>query len=304
MNDTKQADAPATKNVADADVRTDDQIWAEITGQDADRDNDKTSSRQAEIDSHDNAATDDDSFETADRAVSDDDFGGSGEHPDTQDNVDATKEKRLRGQISGQARKITELQQKIASFANSQGSGKRQTPADIEELRSEYPDIVGPMLDQQEALQEQIDKMSFQLSSIAELQGEQLNASVEQERDALEQAHPGWFQYLKSQGAEFTKWVNDQPASMRAIARSNMDRVVDGEGVSSLLTAYKIHRGEDDPNQSAPNGAHVNRDLTSKRKRQLAGARAISSRGTQAATIDPQPGETDAQAIWDRITKS
>lgn len=300
MTDEKQAEAPATEDVADAQEMTPEQAWAEMTGTSPAQ----APSEGADVDSQTNADAEDESDATAEpdegTAVEEEDQGEETE-PVKQSNKAENTEKRLRGQISGQSRKIHELQQKIEDLLKQ---GEDRAPVDTAKLREDYPEVVGPLLDEQEALRNEVKQLRDHMKLTAELQGEQIDADIERESGIVEGEHPGWLDFVKDNSDDFVAWVDDQPARLRAIYRDNYDAVTDGAALSELLASYKAHLDGDGSTEPAPDkGAESKSGLSGLRKRQMDGARAAPRSGAQAAVTEPAYDEQDAEKVWKHITK-
>lgn len=283
------------------------QAWAEVIGHD-------TAQATAEDSVGDNQDADRDADEDEpapeEGTSSDEGDDGEGQDADAQRPEDTTdqeqREKRYRGTISAQDRKIRELQRRIASFSADENK-KRDEDDKIDtltQLREDYPDIINPMLDQIEALQEGQRGLEEKIGTVSELHSAQIANESDKESAFLEDKFPGWRDHISENAEAFWSWVDDQPKAIRDLAEDSQDGIQDGKAVFEMITNFEAHRtGKDAPQHE---GSDTEEEPKPKREaltsRRLAGAKTVPSRGTQSATANPQPDETDGDAIWRKLT--
>lgn len=283
-----------------------DQVWQQLTGQEGGETTSEDSS-----DDNQEADADQADDENADEAISDKDDGGDGPDADEQrpDHEDE-REKRLRGIISGQGRKlnakereIRDLQQKVASFqaSKAEDKGKGDEPDSLEALREEYPDLLGPLMDRLDKLGAAQSGLEEQFGAVSRLHGAQFESHVEEQLGFLEEKMPDWQNMVQENATAFWDWVDDQPKADRELAEASQDVIQDAEATYDLLSRFRSHLTGEEPHQqqSSTSEGKPNRGA---RSRRLAGAKSVASRGSQSATGKPQPDETDEVAVWNSLT--
>lgn len=292
MSDNDTVEGAADK-AAPEDL-TDDAIWQ--------REIDRRKNPEPEVDDQDDGAASADADEgTDDKAkaeLSEPDEGKADEGKATKEpqkpetaNID-----RLKGTIAGQNRKISELQREIASYAKRAKDEGKDDITDLDGLKAEYPEVVGPLIDRLTRLEASIGDQRTQLSKMSELAEAQHTETLSREESIVDQAHPGWDSLLASKRKEFNAWVEnpDNPRWIYDTFKVNERRVTDGEATARLVSAFKQHIGAETRPQSASPEA-PRKPIVSRR---LDGARATTSRGTQINS-DNDGGLTPDQ-IWER----
>lgn len=275
------------------------QVWNELSGQ---TDEPITTSDSDELKTE--AAADDQAEEHAEEtASSEGDDDGEGQK-ETEQPVKAEQEiKRLRGQVGGKDRQIRELQQRIAEQAKERQAqdAEKKDPADLDELEELYPDLVKPLRQETSDIRNRLDALSKGLDTVAELQETTQQVEVSHEREIFFDKRPEGLDVVKKDSAAFWNWVNDQPFADREMALANQNAVVDGEGLSDLLSRYDRHLGVETA-QPSPDPVEDPKPKTTSRasNARLAGAATVPG-GGQRVTSKPQPNDTDEVAIWNSM---
>lgn len=199
------------------------------------------------------------------------------------------KDRRYRGAISAKQKAINALQDKLKPVTADD--------PDMARLAEEYPDVTGPILKQQAAMQEQLSTMA----EIAKLQREAAQ-DIEQhawdeQAELLDAQHPNWGETIRANQAAFFTWVDDQPKRIRDTVAANMAAVTDAAALGEVMTDFKAHLNPQAATPAPPN------DLKAKRQLQLQGARDTAPRGAVATTADPMDGLTDETAIYNALVK-
>lgn len=285
-NDTVEGAA----DVAAPDDQSEDAIWQ--------REIERRKNPDSAVDEQDDGAAPDDADKgTGADAPEPDESKSSGDKateeaqkPETA-NID-----RLKGTIAGQNRKISELQREIASYSKRAKDEGKDDINDLEGLRAEYPDVVGPLIDRLSRLEASIGDQRQQLSKMSELADVQYSETLSREESIVDQAHPGWDKLLASKRKDFDAWVQnpDNPRWVYDTFKANEQRVTDGEATAKLFSAFKQHIGADTQPQTPSQGA-PRKPIVSRR---LDGARATTSRGTQIDSSND--GGMTPEQIWER----
>lgn len=296
----KETAAPDSDTDTDADLN-DVQAWADVTGQDT-----VDASTLDSEDNDQNAAVDADSDEHADEARSDDDGDGEGQATTEQPKDVQNEIKRLRGQVGGKDRKIRELQQAIAAERKKRSEAKSdgKPPKDLDELRESYPDLVEPILRENQDIRGRLDALTQSVDKMSELHETSLQSDFAEETQVFRQLRPTGTEIVSKNTDAFWSWVQDQPKKDRDLAFDSQEAILDGEAMADLLNRFETHLGVSAaPNEPDPKGSSNNRGTTRTSNARLAGARTVSSRGSQTATSRPQASETDDIAAWNYVTK-
>lgn len=206
---------------------------------------------------------------------------------------------RLKGTIAGQNRKISELQREIASFAKRKKDEGNDDITDLESLKAEYPEVVGPLIDRLTRLEANLGDQRSQLSKMSELADVQYSASTKSEEARLDEMAPDWERTIAANRKQFDAWINDPdaPRWVYDTFNENKVRVTDADATAKLVTAFKQHIGAETRPQSASDEAPPKRSPS----RRLDGARATTSRGPQVHSENDN-GLTEEQ-IWEREAK-
>lgn len=288
------------------DAENEDQVWQQLTGQEGG----ETSSEDSSDDNQE-ADADQTDEENAPEAISEEDDGDNGHDANEQrPDHDEQREKRLRGIISGKdralnakEREIRDLQKQIASFQSSKTEDKGGETASLEALREEYPDLLGPLMDRLDKMDQAQSGLQEQFGAVSRLHGAQLESHVDEQISILAEKMPDWQSMVQENAEAFWNWVDDQPKTDRELAEASQDVIQDAEATYDLLSRFHAHLTGEEPHQQQ--GSAMRSDPKPNRgakSRRLAGAKSVASRGSQSATGSPQPDETDEVAVWNSLT--
>jgi hypothetical protein len=103
----------------------------------------------------------------------------------------------------------------------------------VKQLREEFPDYAGPLVDLIEAQRSELSSVRQQIRAVS---AEQQAASVATEMQALEVRHPDWREVAAR--PEFGHWLQEQPASVQNLAAS-----WDAKETGVVLTLFKLEAG-------------------------------------------------------------
>jgi hypothetical protein len=204
---------------------------------------------------------------------------------------DSERQARERAEQSDRSQRgrIAALQRKIEAPApaapapqkkdGDQGGDDEGKPADpLAQLREDYPDVAGPLLDQIAALRSEIDGFK---PSLTKADDDRVAAEYAVQFEALEKQHPDFATLAADK--DFLGWVGAQPKKIQEAANSD-----DAREVSSALTLFKLER-EAATKAADPPAAVPKPDA--RRQSQLDGGRAATSRPAPVAQGDPDDFE-------------
>lgn len=227
-------------------------------------------------------------------------------------------EHRLRsddGRVSSLQRKINKLQEDLKSRGSDDGRQRNETATEaLGRLKAEYPEIaemLDPVLSsvrgdvtalsdaekkRVETARRDLDESTRELAAIADT-----NART------VEQAHPGYEQFLQENSQAFMAWVEDQPRAIREAAYANAQYVANAPQAIDVIARFKEHMNppdagkQPDAGQEPDQGAQT-QPLNDRRKRQL-DASASPQRSTRRPATSGVPESGDPQMIWDALKK-
>jgi len=223
---------------------------------------------------------------------------GADDKPDGQ-RQEEDKAKRLAGIVSARDKQLNKKNQRIRELEERVAKAEKVEPVDVsslDDLAETYPDLMGGVAKTIRDLKGQVDALTKQAGDVSELTAERSQETYDYEEHILTEKMPDWQKTVEKNREAFWAWVDDQPKADRDLAYSSQDKVVDGEGLHGVIERFKTHlTGEvqTEPGSSEPDSKRTN-------KRRLDGARSVPSKGSQAASTQPHPGETDEVAIWNK----
>mgnify|MGYP000619163009 CR=1 FL=1 len=214
----------------------------------------------------------------------------------------STMEKRLKGQLSGQSRRIRELESSSRPAAPQpaadEDEGGDDDDEELKRLREDYPDLASPILDRIEVLQKQ---------------NAELLRTEEGRREAVEEAknqelladHPDFYDYIGKNRDEFDAWLaeDDTPVGFIRIVNANYEGITDPAGAAKVFSAFKAYRGDatDPPQTSKDQGKTSSEEA--RRARQRRGAGAPPPRGPGSSTAGADPDSEDFEAHFKELSK-
>lgn len=228
-------------------------------------------------------------------------------HSDTAaPDADLEKEvARLKGQISGQSKKIASLLKErqrytdAISAADQNKDGAETRKEAMANVKDEYGDIIGPFAEQVEDLERKVESLSGDAQGRVEQIDQELQDIREREGKILTDAHPDFNDVLHKNKTLFNDWIEDQPKVIRDAHDVNAEAIVDGEAAAFVMSNFKAALAA----ASGAAGDNPNPPKADHRSRQLDGARSSPSRPRQAATSNLDPDSGDRQAHWDEFER-
>lgn len=309
-NSSKQ-DAPGTEPSAEDEF---DAAFAEFDAEDTPADKVAVESEGEDDDdsaADDNApASDDDAAASQQPAAGDEPTPGSDQSQDdpwanAPAELRERREAELRdndlrirsanGRVAAKDRQIAELQRQLEEAQKAgqkpeatqqsdgnQGGGDGGDKAKgalsqeaLAQLREDYPDLAGPLIDMLEAQAQQLEKVSKGVGTFE--QAQQAQAIAEQE-GLLTQQHPDW--EAAAADDRFGGWLESQPQSIKDAMARNFDKIVDGNDAALVIDKFKRDVGFQAPSQNPQNAGGVD----PKRERQLQGGRDTGRTGPSSRT--------------------
>lgn len=205
---------------------------------------------------------------------------------DTQAALAAEREAREKAERDKKAAdgRVRALQAKLAEYEKQQRAGTQPQPIDTDRLAQaaeEYPEIAGPVMDVLKGIKGTVEQMTA-----ADAQRRDMDALREEIR--LEQAEPGWAEFINQRADAFREWVEDQPRRIRDAAYRNANRVVNADEAASVIRAFREA-------QTQPTDT-----MAARRQRQLSAT--ASPRTTRpASSVIPEEGDPDR--MWAAMSK-
>lgn len=205
------------------------------------------------------------------------------------------------GQLSGQGRRIAELEKRLRD-ATPPPAGPREEPPneDLQRLREEFPEVADVILRQMDQQAKIIRDLQSNVSVLARGEQTRTEQMAAAERDRLLEQHPDFYDVLTQHGPEFQAWrqSEDLPTRFSRIYEENRSRVSNAAEAAEMFAAFKRDMGLAGSQQTtaAASSARTPNPQASMRSRQL---RAASSPGTTGQRPSVATGATDeASDLW------
>lgn len=211
------------------------------------------------------------------------------------------------GRVSAKDRQIADLTAKIEALQKggaeqpgeeqqsdgSDESGKSGLSSEaLAQLREDYPDLAGPLLD---IIEQQNKKLEGVSKTAGTFEQQQAQAFVTQQEGVLTEQHPDWQEVAKDD--RFTGWLDTQPQSVQDAMARNFNAIVDGKDAALVVGRFKQDMGIGTPASDKGGAEQKGRDP--KRARQLQGGRDAGRTGPSAQTGIP---EDDFDAAFNAIS--
>lgn len=195
------------------------------------------------------------------------------------------------GRVSALQRQLAQYQQQTQQQPAQQQEPQRETqqpeqrPSGInltdpkfQQLREDFPEVAGPLLDV-------IADLSSQLGSVRQVAGtfeqQQTQAFLAQQEQTLAQAHPDWVQAATDD--RFAGWLQTQPTAIQEAFQRNHDAIVNGQDAALVIGMFKQAVGFSSPQQQqTPTNPAPAQDP--RRQRQLAAGRDAGRNSPPAAS--------------------
>lgn len=321
----KEADPKALDAAADAAAdgeMTDEQVWNEMLDErkgaaeddpDADAPDDDTpdgDDDKGEEDKTDDGPADDAQDPPDDPDPSDDDKGaaddGNAEDQDPKEllsQIERLKHslKSEQGRTAASQRQIADLTSEIGDLKERIDSTKDKTDTTaLDTAREEFPDIIGPAVDQLKALEARADQLSAADQRRLERLTERVKELSAEETSIVLAEHPEGLGFIAENRDAFNAWVEDQRKEIRDIRKANGERIVNGTGVALMLSEFKQSLLPEQGPDPEPKTETKPDPQAAKRKLQRSGAQAVKSDGRKPVTSE-LPDDADGEAIWNSM---
>ena len=208
----------------------------------------------------------------------------------------ARKDQRIRsdqGRLAARQRKINELRAQAAP----EKSPAAIDTAPIASLEADYPEIAQPLKTTTQAIKTAVDALEADREGRRKAAATELKSIIDDETDRLDEAIPGWMDFIKANGPSYRSWIEDQPKRIREINERNAQEITDADGAIEVITAFKQFL--EPPAQQPQTSTSPPND---RRQRQLA-AMSSPSTAPRGAVVSGIPEEGDPQAIWNMFAE-
>jgi hypothetical protein len=195
------------------------------------------------------------------------------------------------GRVSAFQRQLAQVQQQPTQQPaqqqepNQQQEPQAQAPAKsgidltdpkYQQMREDFPEVAGPLLDLVESLASRLDQVGKTAGAFEQQQTSQFLATQEQ---ALAEAHPDW--QAAATDDRFTGWLQTQPTAIQEAFARNHNAIVDGKDAALVIGMFKQAVGFGAQQQPTPTPAP---SQDPRRQRQLASGRDAGRTGPAAAS--------------------
>lgn len=197
------------------------------------------------------------------------------------------------GRVSALDRKVQELTRQLEEArkggqnpeATQQGDGEGGGDDDgkaggklsddaLSQLREDYPDLAGPLIDMLEKQGQTIQRLS---QGVGAFEQTRESAAIAEQENLLTQEHPDWQEVAADD--RFAGWIETQPKSIQDAMARNFEKIVDGADAALVIGRFKESVGK--TAQADPNPQP---STDPKRERQLQGGRDTGRTGPSSKT--------------------
>ena len=183
--------------------------------------------------------------------------------------------KSVQGRLSASDRELARLRQAPGHSAApaptpTQDRAQEQQPRADEpdshkQLREDYPEIAGPLLDVIDGLRNEVVTLK---NGVGEVQSQRTEAAYANEQAYLDQQAPDWKQVLADE--RFEGWLQEQPAAVQKILEDNRDQMRSGKDAVWLVEQARRGLGLGGTSSPTPTPTPAS---SATRQRQLANGR-------------------------------
>jgi hypothetical protein len=154
----------------------------------------------------------------------------------------------------------------------------------IKQLREDYPEVAGPLIDLIAAQQARLDQMA---QPVQQMQQQQATAFVTEQEKLLTDQVPDWQDAVMDD--RFAGWLQSEPTSVQDAMQRNFSQIVDGADAALVVSRFKAAVGFAAPSSAAP-AAQPQDD---RRARQLAAGRDSAASPPPASNVGPSDQDFD-----------
>lgn len=193
--------------------------------------------------------------------------------------------------------RIKALQAKLASVSPSAAKAadpdaERKRQERIARAKEDYPDLVGPLVDQIEDLSQRERQREEEAQRSVAADKSELDRLVAREEERFAKEHPDGRDLLAANRDTLMAWLNDQPKWVYDTFAANAEDIVDADAASKVVGMFKASLTANG-SQSEPTPPEDTR-----RRRQAVGAATIPNRPAVRATGAPDPDDPDPEVHW------
>lgn len=196
------------------------------------------------------------------------------------------------GRVSAFQRQLAQFQQgQTQQPAQQQETNQQQEPQaqasaksvidltdpKFQQMREDFPEVAGPLLDIVESLASRLDQVGKTAGAFEQQQTKQFLDAQEQ---TLTQAHPDW--QAAATDDRFAGWLQTQPTAIQEAFQRNHSSIVDGQDAALVIGMFKQAVGFSAQQQQQTPASAPSQDP--RRQRQLASGRDAGRTGPAAAS--------------------
>lgn len=199
----------------------------------------------------------------------------------------------IKGRQSAADRKIAELQAKLAQAGQGDQGGSPQQPdgneprqvapaddAALRQLREDYPEVAGPLLDLIAKQNEQLAKLT---PAVSAFETQQQSAFLSEQESLLTKEHSDWADAASDD--RFGGWLESQPRAIKEAMERNYSAIVDGAEAALVIGKFKADVGFQ--GKASPTPTPTPSPTQTRRAKQLAGGRDAGGNGPALAAGIP-----------------
>lgn len=205
-----------------------------------------------------------------------------------------------KGRSAAFQRQAAELKAQLAKAEKSAKGDQDETVKKrrekLAQAEEEYGDIIGPLAERVKELDSRFDELNAREKAELSRKREEYDRRIDEEEAAFRSEHPDEFKAIVDNRDTFNTWIEDQPKRIRDAYRANFNEIVDGKGAALVVSLFKQALLQADGSE-APAQTQTDQRLSSKRQRQLDGARSTKSNSPRSSS-SPSAESDDPEALW------
>lgn len=202
------------------------------------------------------------------------------------------------GRLAQSLNELAALRAKLAPARDESAAGEGEAAnrdERLEQLREEYPEVAGPILDRMLKLEERIAVIGTAETARAESAVvEALGGNME----ALVERHPD-LPNIVAAGSGYAEWLATQPPSIQRIVQENAQAVVNAEDAAMVFDKFKAETGFGRPAPQDPAAIRA----AAKRASQLEAGRSATGGTQPAVRSDTRTDGGTHDEEWDRLER-
>jgi hypothetical protein len=137
--------------------------------------------------------------------------------------------------LTGRVRALTKRHmERPAAPSKDETDALAATKKVLAEKASEYPDILGPVV-------ESIEKLETKITGLEKATDQERQAILDEEWGTFTSIHPDGMKVIEENGTAFASWLKAQPKDVQSIIEANKDAVIDGAAAAEVVSRFKDH---------------------------------------------------------------